>query len=161
MASWSDLSADAPELADRIQRRFAANKEVVLATLRKDGSPRVSGIETVFALGELWLGMMPQSLKALDLQRDPRLALHSAPQDMATSDGDAKINGRAVEITDPATFAAVAKASTAEGHPEPPPGPYHLFKLDVTDVSIVQVAGDHLVIDSWREGRGVKQVKRQ
>ena len=83
MASWNDVTTEAPELAKRVQSRFAANKEVVLATLRKDGSPRISGIETMFVLDELWLGMMPESLKALDLQRDPRLALHSAPQDMA------------------------------------------------------------------------------
>ena len=67
----------------------------MLATLRRDGSPRISGIEVTFADGQLWLGMMPDSRKALDLQRDPRFALHSAPLDADLKDGDAKISGRA------------------------------------------------------------------
>ena len=61
MATWSELSAAVPELARAAQAAFDAHKHKVLATLRKDGSPRISGIEATFADGELWLGMMPGS----------------------------------------------------------------------------------------------------
>ena len=71
----------------------------ILATLRHDGSPRLSGLETNFSEGELWLAMMPDSRKADDLRRDPRFALHSSPQTELV-EGDAKINGHAIAVTD-------------------------------------------------------------
>jgi hypothetical protein len=58
-----------------LHERFEATGLGLLATLRADGSPRVSGLEPLFALGELWFGMMPESRKALDLLRDPRFAI--------------------------------------------------------------------------------------
>src|SRR5215213_7781883 len=99
MASWSEVEAAAPELVARARATMDAHKHKVLATLRRDGSPRVSGIEATFTDGELWLGMMPGSRKAHDLRRDPRLALHSAtedpPDDPTAWPGDAKLTGRA------------------------------------------------------------------
>jgi hypothetical protein len=81
----------------------------MMATVRRDGSPRISGIEATFANGQLWLGMMPDSRKALDLRGDPRLAVHSAPIDMELSDGDARVSGRAIEYTDEATKSAFGR----------------------------------------------------
>jgi hypothetical protein len=72
VASWSEVEAAAPELAERVKERFAATGLGLLATLRADGSPRISGIEPLFALDELWLGMMDGSRKATDLLRPPR-----------------------------------------------------------------------------------------
>ena len=69
MTSWQDLERAAPELAAALEGRFAAHKHALLATLRRDGSPRISGIETSFRNGELWLAMMPDSRKAADLRR--------------------------------------------------------------------------------------------
>src|SRR2546429_100973 len=100
MASWSEVESAAPELAERVRERFEATGLGLLATLRADGSPRISGIEPLFALDELWLGMMHGSRKAADLQRDPRLALHNATEDKQVTNGDARITGRAVEISD-------------------------------------------------------------
>src|SRR6266508_6283529 len=77
MATWDEFAAAAPELAARVRAAFDRGVNKLLATLRRDGSPRISGIETTLKDGELWLGMMPQSRKALDLRRDPRMALHS------------------------------------------------------------------------------------
>ena len=103
MATWSEIESAAPELAGRARAAFDAHKHKVLATLRRDGSPRISGIEATITDGELWLGMMPGSRKALDLRRDPRLALHSAsddpPDDPTAWTGDAKLSGRAVRST--------------------------------------------------------------
>lgn len=158
MASWNDAGAAAPDLAERVETRFAAHKHVLVATLRKDGFPRLSGIEVTFALGELWLGMMPDSLKAKDLLRDPRLALHSATVDLELAEGDARITGRAVEITDAETFAALRKLQ-GDGEHEAPEV-YHLFRVDVLELSLVRVRGDRLVVDSWREGGEPRTVER-
>ena len=101
MVCWSDVVIAAPELAAAVQARFDAHGLGLLATLRRDGSPRISGIEPLFALGEVWLGMMPESRKALDLLRDPRFALHNATVDKAVTEGDAKLAGRAIPVCRP------------------------------------------------------------
>lgn len=77
--NWEALSTAEPDLAETVEQRFGVFTHHVLATLRKDGSPRTSGIEARFLNGELWLGMMPDSLKVLDLRRDPRFALQANP----------------------------------------------------------------------------------
>ena len=94
MASWDEVSKAAPELSAAVQRVFDAHIHKVMATLRRDGSPRVSGTEVSFRDGDVWLGSMPDALKAHDLRRDPRCALHSSPSDAEMTGGDAKI-GRA------------------------------------------------------------------
>jgi hypothetical protein len=161
MASWTDVEAAAPELAATARQRFEAYGLGLLATLRRDGSPRISGIEPLFALGELWLGMMPGSLKSADVARDPRFALHNATTDKNVTEGDAKICGLAVPVVDEAEFARFGEAfAAATGYP-PPPGPFPLFKADVREVSTVKPAGDHLDIESWREGRGLRKVERK
>lgn len=76
--------AEAPELASRALESFGRSRHEVLATLRRDGSPRVSGIEVDFADGELWIGCLRRSRKALDLLRDARFALHSGSVDPPT-----------------------------------------------------------------------------
>ena len=142
MASFAELSAAAPDLAAALQRRFDAVGLAFLATLRRDGSPRITGIETT--------GMMPRSRKAEDLLRDPRCALHVASTDKNVKEGDAKLAGRALEVTD-----AEVKARFPA-----PPGEFHLFRLDITEASFLQPAGDHLAIDVWTEAGGLRRVDR-
>jgi hypothetical protein len=160
MATWKEIEAAAPELAGRAQAAFDAHKHKLLATLRKDGSPRISGIEASFADGQLWLGMMPGSRKALDLRRDPRLALHSASVDPPEDDpagwaGDAKLAGRAVEVDDPAVLRKLGAGEQA--------GSAHLFRVELTEVVLTRVGDppDHLVIELWREGEGLRRMQRR
>jgi hypothetical protein len=159
MASWSEIEAAAPELAARARAVLDAHRHKVLATLRRDGSPRISGIEASFTDGELWLGMMPGSRKALDLRRDPRLALHSAsldpPDDPATWTGDAKLSGRAVEVEDPELLRKLGAGDDAEAA--------HLFRVDVAELVHTRVGdpADHLVIDLWQEGKGLSRHQRR
>ncbi|MEV4218734.1 pyridoxamine 5'-phosphate oxidase family protein [Nonomuraea sp. NPDC049725] len=155
MTSWTDVEAAAPELAARVRRLLEAQQHKVLATLRADGSPRVSGTETQFRDGELWMGSMPGAVKALDLRRDPRMALHVAtppePPGGGVWEGDAKLAGRAQEITDEATLAAFELPGTGS----------HLFRIEVTEMALTRVEGDELVIDMWHLGRGVRRVRRK
>src|SRR4029079_14332334 len=99
MATWDDVAAAAPELAAAAKELFEAHTHLTIATLRKDGSPRISGIEAQFLEGDLWFRSLPLALKARDLQRDPRFALHSGTVDASEWSGDAKVAGRAEEIT--------------------------------------------------------------
>ena len=146
MPDWSEVAAAAPELAAAAESRFRAAKHHVLATLRRDGSPRVSGTEVDFGDGQLRLGSMWQAVKANDLRRDGRFALHANPGDGSMAGGDAKVAGVAVEITD------------HDGA-----GQSHLFRLDVGEVVVTSIHpdGDRLVIQMWRPGEGVRRVERR
>jgi hypothetical protein len=146
------VEAAEPEFAERVRRVFAARKHKTLATLRRDGSPRISGIEAEFADGEVWLGMIPGSMKAADLRRDPRLALHSPTEDSPEDDpsswpGDAKIAGRAIGAADPGS----------------PDEPSHRLRIDVREVVLTRVGepADHLVIESWHDGREFERRERR
>jgi nitroimidazol reductase NimA-like FMN-containing flavoprotein (pyridoxamine 5'-phosphate oxidase superfamily) len=157
-ATWAEFEAAAPELAARVAGRFAANRHHVLATVRRDGRPRATGIEVSFLDGEVWLGMMPGSRKAADLRRDPRLALHSAPLESDLADGDAVLTGRAVELTDPAEVAAyLRRVSPAEGGPTEAV----VFRVALEEVSLTRVAGSELVIVHWRAGRQPVEHRRR
>lgn len=166
MTHWDDIEHDPEDdatrtLATHARERIEAHGLALLATLRADGSPRISGVEPLFADGELWLGMMDGSRKAADLQRDPRLALHGATIDKEVRDGDVKLSGRAVEVVESEVRARYLSAFEASNGEVPPPGPFHLFRVDVTEVVSLRPAGDHLVIETWKEGRGVRRIERR
>jgi hypothetical protein len=155
MASWSEVEAAAPELTKLARACFDAHVHKTLATLRKDGSPRISGSEVIFADGDMWLGSMWRAVKALDLRRDPRFGLHSGSADPADWIGDAKVAGRVEEIDDDERKAEVTGGKV-------PPGPMHLFRCDISELVVVRLGEprDHLVIESWHEGRGLSRLRR-
>ena len=155
MATWNTFATEAPELAGTVRARLDAHVHKTLATVRADGSPRISGTETQLIDGDLWIGSMWQARKAHDLQRDPRFALHSGSDDPPGWNGDAKLAGVAEEITDPERVRAI-------NGPKAPPGPSHLFRLDLHEVSTVglNAAGDRIVIELWRAGGGVRRMER-
>jgi hypothetical protein len=144
MASWREVEAHAPELTALARGFFDAFTHKTLATLRRDGSPRISGTEVEFSGGEAWVGSMWRAVKALDLQRDPRFAIHSGSPDPSSGwRGDAKIAGHAEDVTEPG----------AESH---------RFRLDITELVVVRLGepADHLVIDAWHAGRGLSSRRR-
>jgi hypothetical protein len=147
MSRWAEVESDAPELAARVRDRFGIGKHCTMATLRADGSPRISGTEVEFADGELRIGSMPNAVKARDLLRDPRVALHSPtvdPPDGKPTEwaGEAKVAGRAI----------VAES----------PDDSHRFTIDVTELVLTHLdeAGTQLVITSWHPGRGLRELRR-
>ncbi|MFE1437952.1 pyridoxamine 5'-phosphate oxidase family protein [Streptomyces sp. NPDC058739] len=154
-ANWDTFTTAEPELARTVEERFGAFTHHILATLRKDGSPRTTGLEVRFLGGELWLGMMPDSLKALDLRRDPRFALQANPgEGTGMGGGDVRISGRAVEVDDPGTKAAYMKEVE-------PPEPFHLFRTELTEVVRTSVEDDkYLVVQVWKPGEPVRTLKR-
>jgi Pyridoxamine 5'-phosphate oxidase len=153
LPSWAEFEAEAPELAGRVRQRFDAHGHKTIATLRADGSPRISGTEAQFRDGELWIGSMWRAVKALDLRRDPRYALHSASEDPDVWTGDAKVAGVAEEITDQARVLELNGSEV---------GRSHLFRLDIGEASCVGLSEDRkqLVVEVWTPGRGVREFKR-
>lgn len=157
MATWAEFAAEQPDLAAFVQGRFAADRHALIATLRKDGSPRISGVEPDFLRGDLWVGMMPDSLKSLDLRRDPRFALHSQTTTASmTEAGDAKVAGTAEFWTDQEEYLKDLYERTGWK-----PDALDLFRMDVTEVVSLTVEGDGMVVLSWHEGRGVRRVAKK
>jgi len=158
VASWSEIEAEAPELAAIARGYLDRHVHKTLATLRRDGSPRISGTELIIAEGELWLGSMWKAMKALDLQRDPRFALHSGSDDPPGWNGDAKLAGRVEEVPDAETKERIVQGKA-------PPGPLHLFRADISELAVVRLEGEegeqHLVVEAWHPGRGVTRVYRR
>ncbi|MGW2083771.1 pyridoxamine 5'-phosphate oxidase family protein [Streptomyces sp. NPDC001880] len=153
-SSWEDFRSAEPAFADTVRTRFQQYRHHVLATLRKDGSPRVTGLEVDFHFGELWLGTMPNSRKALDLRRDPRFAVQANPgPDAEMADGDVRISGRAVEETDPAVLARFIKEAK-------PPEPFHLFRAHLQEVVRTSVDAEEVVLQVWRPGELVREIRR-
>lgn len=141
-ATWADFEADDSELAAAIGRRFEANCHHVIATIRSDGAPRVSGTEVQFEDGQVVVGMMGGSLKHSDARRDPRVELHCAPIDTELADGDAKLAGELLEM----------------GPIGEPPGT--VFPLRITRASLVRVVGKDLVLRTWGPGAGSREIRR-
>jgi Pyridoxamine 5'-phosphate oxidase len=141
--TWAKFEAEAPELAARVRERLEAHGHKTIATLRRDGSPRISGTETEFEGDDLWIGSMLDALKARDLQRDPRYALHSASEDPDVWTGDSKVAGVVEEVS-------------------VPDGKSHRFRLDIREASTVELDEErkHLVITIWTPERGLRTLKR-
>ena len=158
MATFAEVESEEPEFAARVRAAFDAHRHKVLATLRPDGSPRVSGIEMSFVGGEPWLAGMPESVKFRDLRRDPRFALHSGSAEPDVWGGNAKLSGRAVEVTATAERAAFAKDA---GVPMKPTD-FDLFRVDLDQVVLVALNDEKnaLVIASWRPGKGLTRAQR-
>jgi hypothetical protein len=158
MASFADLDAAEPAFATRVRAAFDAHGHKFLATLRADGSPRVSGIEMHFVDGEPWLAGMPGSVKFADLRRDPRFALHSGSDEPDAFTADAKLAGRAAEVTAPEVWQRYAvEAGVPEGL-----GGFVLFRVDVDQVVLTALNDEKtaLVISSWRPDAGLVVTER-
>jgi hypothetical protein len=151
---WADFAAQAPELARLGAARFDATGLCLVGTLRRDGWPRISPVEPLIAHDDLYLGMMPRSTKAVDLQRDPRCVVHSTTGDRHGSEGDFKLYGQAVEIGDPGERDRYGEAlyDAIEWRPE---GDFHLFAIDVTAAAFVRIENGAMRIRSWRPGEPV------
>ena len=155
MTTWREIEAAEPEFAARVQRLFDAGRHKTIATLRADGSPRISGIECEFTDGELRFGSMTGARKGADLVRDARFALHGPtfhPEEGKESDwpGEAKITGRAIPAG-PVTTDEVSEEAGGE-----------MFVADITEVVITGLDPEatKLVVESWTAERGLRRVER-
>jgi hypothetical protein len=151
---WADFEQAAPELAELGKERFARAGILLVGTIRKDGSPRISPVEYYEVKGHLMLGMMWQSFKAKDLLRDSRCLVHSVVTNRSGSEGEFKLRGRALALDDPALHEAYGDATEAEIDWRPT-GPFHLFSLDIEEAAFVIYEGDEQRTTHWTKETGV------
>jgi Pyridoxamine 5'-phosphate oxidase len=135
---WKDLAAEQPRLAELGRRRLADPGVVLVATIRMDGTPRVSPVEPLFWLNDLWLSMGWRSRKALDLVRDDRILVHSIVTNRDGSEGEYKLRGRAAPEDDTKVLVDYAREVTARLGWTPEVGRFHLFRIDIEDVTLIR-----------------------
>lgn len=148
MPDWSDVVAQAPELAADVRAAFAIGKHCTMATVRADGGPRMSGTEVEFEAGSIYIGSGEHARKTADLVRDPRVALHSQGRDPDADDewpGEAKFTGVAVEAPTPSHY---------------PPGGRR-FRIELESVVFTDTTNEHpprLRIRLWRPGQELREM---
>jgi hypothetical protein len=157
---WEQFAAACPELAQLGEGRLRSRELCLVGTLRSNGWPRISPVEPDFAAGELMLGMMWRSPKALDLLRDPRLVVHSTVASRMGDEGDFKLYGRAVDVQDPDRREAYRAAIKARIDWVPDEPNYHLFAVDIESSGFV-IFGKERYGLAWDPERGLRRWKLQ
>ena len=153
---WDEFAAQCPELAALGEERLRRHELCLLGTLRRNGYPRISPVEPDFVDGELMLGMMWRSPKALDLARDARCVVHSVVTTRQGTDGDFKLYGRALDVDDPQQRGRYRATIKARIDWEPAEPNYHLFAIDVESAGFV-VFGDDRYGLAWDPARGLRR----
>ena len=162
MVAWNEFAADAPRIAEVFVRRHtAAGNLCLLATLRSDGSPRISPMEPRILEDHLVIVGMPGTTKFLDLGRDSRFCLHTATVDPYVSEGDAKLFGEASNLRDDdlhqrfATDLFEHTGMDLRGQAFDP-----FYVADLTGASSVAIEEDQLAITIWTPGEGERVVRK-
>jgi hypothetical protein len=156
MITWQAFAEEAPGIAELFRRRHAAAGNLCfLATLRRDGYPRISPMEPRIVDGQLVLVGMTGTRKFHDLARDPRFSLHTASEDPHVSVGDAKVWGRAVNDRDKRLHERFADELFAEsgfdlrGQAFDP-----FFVADLEGAASVAFVDGQLTLTTWKPGQG-------
>ena len=135
---WSEMEGVQPRLAGLGRRRLLEPGVVLVATIRGDGTPRVSPVEPFLMDGVLWLSMLWQSRKAADLARDPRILVHSVITSRDGGDGEFKIRGTARAEPDPGVQRRYAGQVADSLGWSPEPGCFHLFAVSIGEVAFIR-----------------------
>jgi hypothetical protein len=162
MTTWSEFAAEAPRIAGIFTRRHAAAGNLcLLATLRADGSPRISPIEPRVFEDRLWMVGMPDTTKFRDLHRDPRFCVHTATVDPHVGDGDAKLWGEVVDVRDTALHQRFAEALYAEIGLDLRGQTFdHFYEAHLTSGSSVEIVDGHMEVTVWKPGEGERVVRK-
>jgi uncharacterized pyridoxamine 5'-phosphate oxidase family protein len=149
--SWKTLESQAPDMAEFSRRRLH-NKVAYLATIRKDGSPRVHPFTPIIGEGHFFVFMEPTSPKGYDLRRDNRFAIHCSVTDTSGESGEVIITGKAKFIEDPELRAIAVKVC-----PYKPAERYVLFEFDPETVVLTEYPDEGPVRKRWNLDEERKQ----
>lgn len=145
---WSDLEVQQPRFAALGRARLIEPGVVLVGTVRRDGTPRISPVEPLLWNGELWFSMLYGSLKARDLERDPRVLVHGIVTDRDGDAGEYKVRGLAIAENSLKQHQAYAKEIVKHVDWTPEPGQFHLFRIEINDVTFIrydEATGDQFV----------------
>ena len=151
MARWRTFEAEDPLMAAFAREQFEQSAVALVGTIRSDGSPRISSVQPSVVGGDLYLGMMWRSRKALDLVRDPRMVLRNAICTNTGNERELTLRGRANDVRDPEArrrFVAAVSATTAWHEPD-----FHLFAVDILGGALVEYGGGEQTVRLWPQRR--------
>jgi hypothetical protein len=151
---WSQLAAQQPKLSELAEQRLIAPGVLLVVSIRRDGTARLSPVEPFVLDGSLLLSMLWKSHKAADLLRDPRILVHSVITNRDGGEGEFKVRGVARAEDDPEVQRRYADAVAAAIGWQPEPGRFHLFEVDIQNVVFIRyngATGDQHVA-SWPPG---------
>lgn len=152
---WDQVSREQPKLAALGTKRLGEPGVVLVGTIRADGTPRISPVEPLFWNRDLWLSMLWGSRKAADLLRDSRVLVHSVVTSRDGAAGEYKVRGSAIAEHDSGVQERYATTVRAQLGWSPTPGRFHLFWVDIADVTFIRyedATGDQFVT-RWPQGK--------
>ena len=158
--NWAAFKSAAPALAEAAEALFDKSGVVLVGTLRKDGSPRISPVEPLLLEGELYLGMMPESLKAADLLRDPRCTVHNVISDRHATEGEFKLHGRARNVQDADERQRYCDGLKAKIGWSPEGMPFQLFAVELASAGLFKSEAAARLIQKWRMGESVRTFRQ-
>ena len=159
MFRWADFETAAPELAARGLELIDRFGYVLLGTIRRDGTPRISPVEARVVQGHLMLVMIRGTHKARDVLRDSRLVLNTPIFDPADPGSEFKLRGRAVVVENRGLLEATTKATEAASGWRPP-ADWHFFSVEVEDVTLMEWDRGALAMTRWAGERGLERLTR-
>lgn len=145
---WIDLEKQQPRFAALGRARLIEPGVVLVGTVRRDGTPRISPVEPLLWDADLWLSMLFGSLKAQDLGRDPRILVHGIVTDRDGDAGEYKVRGEAIPENSSERHQSYADEITKHVDWRPDPGRFHLFRIEISDVTFIryeEATGDQFI----------------
>jgi hypothetical protein len=155
---WHEFEQAAPEIAGAGAQRFQQTHLALIGTLCLNGWPRISPIEPVFINGDLILGMIWQSKKALDLLRDSRCVLHSVVTDPDANEGEFKLRGRAIRVAEDQYYAQIRDRWRITSST-----PLHVFLMDILGASLTTYNFNQglMLVTVWDIEHGISEIQRR
>jgi hypothetical protein len=141
MSTWADFEKAAPGLAAAGRGRIERHGFMLLGTIRRDGTPRISPVEVRITGGELAMCFVRGSMKERDVRRDPRVVLHSPMLHSDDPNDELKLR-RLVEVEDDSVRAAAALWTA--------PPDFDVFRMDVESAALVEWSKGEMTVQSWR-----------
>jgi Pyridoxamine 5'-phosphate oxidase len=154
---WRDFQERESEIALAGVQRFQRARLALLGTLQLDGWPRISPVEPLFISEDLVLGMIWKSKKALDLLRDPRCVLHSVVTDPDANEGELKLRGRAIPVSE-GQYVEFIRAKWQLGLG----APLHVFWIDILSASLTTYDFNQglMLVKRWHNEGGSSEARR-
>jgi len=156
---WADFESSAPDLAAQGRELIDRFGFVLVGTIRRDGTPRISPVEARVVQGHLMLVMIRGTHKARDVLRDSRLVLNTPVFDPMDPGSELKLRGRAVPVEDRGLLEATAQATKAASGWRPP-ADWHFFSIGVEDVALMEWDRGALAMTRWTAERGLERLSR-
>lgn len=153
MTTWAEFVAAAPELAAAGEELWHRQGLMFLATVRRDGSPRIHPVVPILEDGRIFVAIAPRSPKWRDLARDPRCVLHTLP-----GERDDEFLLRCTASERPEALGEVRRAANHVIHDEDRIFEYDIYQADLGWWENVGQPGTYHVRRRWTPDDGVVQI---